>query len=164
MNTAAIDLIGSSKSDAGITPVLVTPETASLATKDLPLHMSLVINVLTKLEKGSLTISYPDGRWFRFDSGEQGPNAVVQLNNWKLASRAISSGTIGVAESYMDGDWDSPDVTTFLELFCANMEIGNRFSTPKWLSNVIAAIRHWFNENNKRGSRAQHLSPLRSGK
>jgi len=33
-----------------------------------------------------------------------------------------------VAESYMDGDWESPDVTSFLELFVVNSAIGERIA------------------------------------
>ena len=46
------------------------------------------------------------------------------MHNWKLPGRAFSGGTIGVAESYIDGDWESPDVTAFLELFVVNREAG----------------------------------------
>jgi len=131
----------------------ITPENIKIATKGLPIQISIAIRMLLKLENGALTVKFPDGRVFRFDSHNPGPDAVVSLHNWKLPGRAASSGSVGVAESYMDGDWDSPDVTTFLELFCANMKIGNRFAAPKWLNNIVAMLRHWFNDNTKIGSK-----------
>lgn len=134
-------------------PTLVTRQNLSVATKGVPIQMTLVPSALLKLEKGSLNVRYPDGRYLRFESGNPGPDASVQLNNWKLVGRATTGGSIGVAESYMDGDWDSPDVTAFLELFCANMDIGERFSTPKWVSNFFATLRHWVNRNNKSGAK-----------
>lgn len=134
-------------------PTVVSQDNLSVATKGVPFHMTMVPGWLLKLEKGALTVRYPDGRLFRFKSGNPGPDATVHLNNWKLPARALSSGSIGVAESYMDGDWDSPDVTAFLELFCANMDLGERFSTPKWVSNFFASLRHWLNRNNRRGSK-----------
>ena len=48
------------------------------------------------------------------------------MHNWSLPGRAFSGGTIGVAESYIDGDWESPDVTAFLELFVVNREAGEQ--------------------------------------
>jgi hypothetical protein len=49
-----------------------------------------------------------------------------RTNNWKLPRRAYVGGTIGLAESYVDGDWHSPDVASFLELFVINVEAGER--------------------------------------
>ncbi len=41
----------------------------------------------------------------------------------RFVRRVISAGDMGVAESYMAGEWTSPDVTSFLELFCINHDV-----------------------------------------
>ena len=80
-----------------------------------------------------------------------------------LPGRAFSGGTIGVAESYIDGDWESPDVTAFLELFVVNREAGEQVAGgANWLVNTIQRIRHWLNDNTPQGLAPQHLGPLRS--
>ena len=77
-----------------------------------------------------------------------GPEAELVLNNWRLPGRAFTGGTIGVAESYIDGDWESPDVTSFLELFVVNVEAGEKVAGgASWLINAIQRIRHWLNDN-----------------
>ena len=76
------------------------------------------------LERGSLKVTLPDLRRILVVGKAPGPDAEVTLKNWRLPGRAFAGGTIGVAESYMDGDWESPDVTSFLELFVVNVEAG----------------------------------------
>ena len=90
----------------------------------------------------------PDGRTLIVGGNAPGPEAELVLHNWKLPGRAFSGGTIGVAESYIDGDWESPDVTTFLELFVVNREAGEQVAGgASWLLNTIQRIRHWLNDN-----------------
>ena len=38
----------------------------------------------------------------------------------------MAGGDIGIAESYLRGEWESPDLTRFLELFCVNQPMITR--------------------------------------
>jgi hypothetical protein len=131
----------------------LTPDNFAIA-RGLPAKAKFVLQAGMSLPHGSLTARLPDGRTIRMGGNGPGPDAVLVLNNWNLPGRAFSGGTIGVAESYMDGDWESPDVTTFLELFVINREAGERVAGgANWLIMTIQRIRHWFNDNTKAGSK-----------
>ncbi|MBZ0163995.1 MAG: cyclopropane-fatty-acyl-phospholipid synthase family protein [Notoacmeibacter sp.] len=120
----------------------------------IPGRVRSILRTLTHLPRGTLAIRLPDGRAIKVGGNAPGPDARLVLRNWKLPSRALSGGTIGIAESYMDGDWESPDVTTFLELFIVNTEVGEKVAGGANL--VIATIqrlRHWLNENTRSGSK-----------
>ncbi len=120
----------------------------------LPGKARAVLRMAMQLPRGSLKIRTPEGREFQISGNAPGPAAAVILNNWKLPGRAFAGGTIGVAESYFDGDWDSPDVTTFLELFVVNVETGETIAYgSNWFLTLIQRARHWLNENTKRGSK-----------
>lgn len=122
--------------------------------KGLPARARLVLAAATGLARGSLRVRIPDGRAFLIRGKAPGPDAEVVLHNWRLPDRAFSGGTIGVAESYMDGDWESPDVTTFLELFVVNTEAGEKVAGgASWLLTTIQRLRHWLNENTRSGSK-----------
>ncbi len=122
--------------------------------KGLPAKAIMVLKATMGLPHGSLKVRLPDGRWVLVGGNGPGPDAELVLNNWRLPSRAFSGGTIGVAESYMDGDWESPDVTSFLELFVINTETGEHVAGgANWLINTIQRIRHWLNENTRTGSK-----------
>jgi cyclopropane-fatty-acyl-phospholipid synthase len=63
-------------------------------------------------------------------------------------------GTIGVGESYMDHDWDSPDVTAFLELFLVNMDLGEKYATGgRGILQLFDKLRHWLNINTRSQSK-----------
>ena len=54
-------------------------------------------------------------------AGQQpGPEGALEVKTLGFARRLISGGDIGFAEAYIRGEWDSPDVTKFLELFSVN--------------------------------------------
>ena len=80
----------------------------------------MVLSAAMALPRGTLKVRIPDGRTLIVGGNAPGPEAELVMHNWKLPGRAFSGGTIGVAESYIDGDWESPDVTAFLELFVVN--------------------------------------------
>ncbi len=124
------------------------------AVKGLPARARMVLSAAQGLARGSLRIRVPDGRAFLVGGNAPGPDAEVILHNWNLPGRAFAGGTIGVAESYMDGDWDSPDVTTFLELFVVNTEAGEKVAGgANWFLTTVQRVRHWLNENTHSGSK-----------
>jgi cyclopropane-fatty-acyl-phospholipid synthase len=134
-------------------PVVVTQDNVGAITKALPIHVSSVLKALTKIKVGSLTATLPNGNRYRVEADTSGPDGDVTLYNWNLPKRALVSGSIGVAESYMDRDWDSSDVTTFLELFISNYELGEEMTSPNFIQIAIERLRHWMNTNSKRGSK-----------
>ena len=122
--------------------------------KGLPAKARMVFKAAMAMPRGSLKVRMPDGRAVLVEGKAPGPNAELVLNNWRLPNRAFTGGTIGVAESYMDGDWESPDVTSFLELFVVNTETGEKVAGgASWIVNTVQRIRHWLNENTRTGSK-----------
>jgi cyclopropane-fatty-acyl-phospholipid synthase len=122
-------------------------------TRSLPARARMVLSVAMELPRGRLTVRTPEGLVLVVGGNGPGPDAQLVLKNWNLPGRAFSNATIGVAESYMDGDWESPDVTAFLELFVVNEDAGERLAGgASWLLSAIQRIRHWLNENTRTGS------------
>ncbi|MCO6052050.1 cyclopropane-fatty-acyl-phospholipid synthase family protein [Mesorhizobium sp. RP14(2022)] len=123
-------------------------------TADAPMRARIVLRALIGLPVGSLRVTVPNGASFTVGGRAPGPAAEVRLKNWRLPGRAFAGGTIGLAESYIDGDWDSPDVTSFLELFVRNEKHGEELAGgASWLLTVLQRVRHWLNENTVKGSR-----------
>jgi len=73
---------------------------------------------------GTLDGQMPDGSQAHFggavDAGS--PRAAIRLHDWSVCAAALKSGDIGFAESYIAGDWSTPDLTALLKLFIANRE------------------------------------------
>ena len=52
-----------------------------------------------------------------------GPAAAMKIYDYGFASRLVHSGDIGIAEAYLRGEWETTDLTHFLQLFCVNHEL-----------------------------------------
>ncbi len=117
--------------------------------RGLPMKARLALKLALQLPCGSLTIQMPDGRTVKIEGHEPGPDAVLVLHNWNLPKRALKGATVGVAESYMDGDWTSPDITTFLRLFLVNEDWGNKLYQKNWFMGIFSRAHHWLNRNTK---------------
>ena len=46
----------------------------------------------------------------------------MKIYDYGFASRLLRGGDIGIAEAYLRGEWDTPDLTQFLYLFCVNQD------------------------------------------
>ncbi|MDP2148012.1 MAG: cyclopropane-fatty-acyl-phospholipid synthase family protein [Parvibaculum sp.] len=118
--------------------------------RGLPAKAKMALRGLLHMGHGRLSIRMPDGRTVLIEGRAEGPEAILILHNWNLAHQALTNGTIGVAESYIDGDWESPDVTAFLELFLVNVEVGNTLAGgARGLARLMELIRHWLNSNSR---------------
>ena len=125
----------------------------SARTKGLPFRAQMVLRGLLGLEAGTLAMTIPGGQTFVIAGSAPGPHAAVTLHNWNLMHRAVSGGTIGVAETYMDGDWESPDAGAFLELVLINTKVVRDYTNgPRGLFLLLEKFRHWLNANTRRGS------------
>ncbi|MEM7214211.1 MAG: cyclopropane-fatty-acyl-phospholipid synthase family protein [Pseudomonadota bacterium] len=125
----------------------------SEARKAVPFIARKAFDLLLRLEYGKLLFQLPTGRKFKFDAGNPGPDASLVLNNWRLPRRMVMGGTIGVAESYMEHDWDSPDVTQLMEFFLVNKSAYDGVAKQNIFMGVVENVRHWLNRNNKSGSK-----------
>jgi len=111
----------------------------------------LVFELLESLRGGLLEVRLPDGSSRLFGEGEPGVTLVV--HDEAVFSRILARGDIGFAEAYIDGQWESSDVTGLLRLFAANRDSLRRAVFGSWQQLLSARIRHWFNRNSKAGSK-----------
>jgi cyclopropane-fatty-acyl-phospholipid synthase len=65
----------------------------------------------------------------------------------------LSHGDIGFAESYIRGEWNTPDLQAVLELTARNRAILEKAIYGSWLGSLAYRVKHWFRDNSKSGSR-----------
>ena len=111
----------------------------------------LVFALLEKIRGGLLEIRLPDGSRFLFGEGE--PGVTLQVNDEAVFARVLAKGDIGLAEAYLDGEWDSPDVTALLTLLARNRDAVRDAVYGSWRQLLAARLRHWFNRNSRAGSK-----------
>ena len=118
-----------------------------------PIWQRMICNWASRLTHGHLTLLFPGGEEHHVVGPEPGPSAVLKFNNARPVWRLLSSGTLGFSRSYMDGDWDSPDIAGFLELAIANEGNWEGLMSPSALLGKLALLRHKLRRNSKAGSR-----------
>ncbi len=79
--------------------------------------------------------------------------AMMALRNWNVFGAALKSGDIGFAESYIAGDWSTPNLTELLRLFIANRQEMEDVIYGSWAGRALYSVRHWLNRNTKTNSR-----------
>lgn len=102
---------------------------------------------------GSLTMITPDGAQFEYRGDQPGPVATLTLHRWRMLTRFMLSGDVGLAESYRDKDWDSDCLQSVFCFALENWQALEPWIQGRWPSRVMSQIVYWFQQNSLRGSR-----------
>jgi len=106
------------------------------------------------IRRGDLTIVGRDGTERHWEGTEPGPRATVVLRDTFAARRVVAGGSIGLAQGYIAGAWDTPDLGAVLALGVANMDPA---PTKPTLLTPFARAWHARRDNDPLGSR-QNIS------
>lgn len=119
----------------------------------LPASVKLVFLLLNRLSHGHLQLALPDGRVYEFGSAGPDGAVVIKVKNVRLFKRLIRHGSMGFAEAYMDGDWETPDLAKLLTMLNRNMsQIAAAIDRNK-LANIINRLIHRLRPNTRAGSK-----------
>ena len=108
---------------------------------------------LSRIEAGELRAVFPSNFQKVYSGGQVGPTADIQINSWKLVPRLLVSGDMGLAESFLSGEWETSNLTQLLLLGDINERALGNAVTPSKFINLIEKLRHQRRDNSKRGSR-----------
>ena len=111
----------------------------------------LIFDMLEGLRGGRLEIRLPDGASRLFGEGEHG--VTLQVHDEALFGQVLARGDIGLAEAYLDGAWDSSDVTGLLTLLASNRPVLKKAVYGSWRKLLAARLRHWLHRNSRAGSK-----------
>ncbi len=116
-----------------------------------PAAARTVLRLLHNLRHGSLTLQLPDGSMQRFGEGDL-PHATLSLHNWKVCSAALKSGDIGFAETYIAGDWSTPNLVELLRVLAKNRAEVDNVIFGSWAGRLVYRIKHLLNRNTRTNS------------
>jgi cyclopropane-fatty-acyl-phospholipid synthase len=129
--------------------------------KGAPAAARSALRLLQNLRHGALTLHLPDGSQRRFGEHPQQhamhsphhPSASITLHNWNVFGAALKSGDIGFAESFIAGDWTTPDLTELLKVFSANRQQVDAMIFGTWLGRLLYRVKHLLQHNSRANSR-----------
>jgi len=109
--------------------------------------------VLSKIKLGNLIVIYPNGEKREFFGEHSGYNVDIKFHNFKLFTKLLRKGATGLAESYMDGDFETKNLSRLL-LFCYENESYFLKDKNKYLIlDYYIRFKHYLNENTKSKSK-----------
>lgn len=122
--------------------------------RDLPRWMPLVFRVIAALERGAIEWRLPDGRVFRAEGREPGPEGRVVVRDPRLFGRIIRGGNLGFCEAYLDGWFDAePDLQEVMDALLLNNEQVLHSLPGGPAARVFNRLRHWLNRNTRSGAK-----------
>ncbi len=106
-----------------------------------------------RLERGVLWLRLPDGDLRAFGDDPTGPTALLAVHEWRFFSRLVLGGDTGAGESFMDGDWSSPDLVALVRLFLANESALELRGFSGGLRRLADRALHLTRRNTRRGAK-----------
>ena len=112
------------------------------------------LNIVGRLVAGQITLIMPDGSNYLLSSNDApGPHAVIRVKRWRAVRKFLTQGDYGFVESYLDGDWESEELSDIIELAVLNSESWNASKLQGAFHKVWQRVAHLMRANTKRGSR-----------
>ena len=124
---------------------------AGIKLSRLPRATRLALEVFDRLEGGALAIELPDG--VRLRAGHGPLVAHLRVRDHAVFDEALARGDIGFGESWMDGQWDTDELTGLLTLLSRNRERIGQAIYGRLLRMIGHRITHLLRANTRSGSR-----------
>lgn len=125
----------------------------ALSLPNLRWEERLLARMLKDIRFGRMHLTLPTGRSFVVRGSEDGPACSIRIKSNKLLSRVIKGGDLGLAEGYIEDEWETDDLSAFLRFGFANEQHLMATTQPSFLVRMMSRISHALNANTKRGSR-----------
>ncbi len=113
----------------------------------------LVQRLLRGLKYGRVVIVLPDGSAVTHRGQRPGTESWMELRSWRPLRAFLLGGDAALAESYIAGEWSTPDIAAFLRWGAENMTALDATTTGSFAAKLIARLQHWNNRNSRKGSR-----------
>ena len=102
---------------------------------------------------GSLTFVLPSGKRVCIEGRAPGPDAELQVKDFRFVGRILTAGDIGLAEGYMAGEWDTPDLAALLKAAALHLERLQDVVRGHPLVAAVHGLQHALNANTRTGAR-----------
>ncbi len=81
-----------------------------------------ILDLLSNMKRGCLRMTLPSGQTIALGDGSGGVNASITVTNPDFFRRCVLFGDVGFGEAYVDGDWDTPNITEVIRWFLINVD------------------------------------------
>ncbi|HCX14950.1 MAG TPA: SAM-dependent methyltransferase [Rhodospirillaceae bacterium] len=112
------------------------------------------IGIVSQLDAGRLTIIMPDSSQYELQGKNTStPHAIIKIVRFRAIRRFLTQGEFGFVESYLDGDWESPEISNVIELAALNNQNWNGRKLQSFSHKMWNRLNHLMRPNSRNGSR-----------
>lgn len=114
-----------------------------------------LLAMLGRLSHGTLDLQTPSGLLHHF-TGREDPasvRAALAVHDESVFARVLQHGDIGLAETFFEGAWTTPDLPALLRLGLLNRESLERAIYGSRLASIVYRALHLLRRNTRAGSR-----------
>ena len=110
---------------------------------------NFVLKNLEYLNFGQLQLENHDGKTYSFGKNSENLKADLKINSKNFYFNLIKGGSSALAESYVNNDFSTKNLTALIELSAKNLDITNRFTGLFNKLNIFHFLKRFFTSNNK---------------
>jgi cyclopropane-fatty-acyl-phospholipid synthase len=103
-------------------------------------YQDIVLKFLSKMEKGTLRLTLHDGESISIGDGK-GISASITIKDEEFYKRCILFGDIGFGEAYVDGLWDTDNITNVIKWVLLNIDNAPGVSGSKMQSAALNILK-----------------------
>ncbi|PKA29864.1 SAM-dependent methyltransferase [Cedecea lapagei] len=113
----------------------------------------LLFRLLGDLQQGSLTVR-EGNQTFHFGDASAALHADVEVLSSSVYRRLLTGGSLAAAEAWMDGEWETHQLTTLLHILALNSKtLGRLESGFRLLGKPVERLRHRMRRNHRQQAR-----------
>ena len=112
----------------------------------------IVFGILKDIKVGHLKLTNHDGKTYNFGNIKDSLEANIKIKNKNFTSSLIKAGSVGLAESYMNDDFETNNLSNLIEITARNIKQIHKFSGLLDLS-LINYLKNIFIKNTRNRSK-----------
>jgi cyclopropane-fatty-acyl-phospholipid synthase len=106
-------------------------------------YESLIFRGMERMNRGYMEIELPDGRRRTLGDPEEVIHASIRIRSPQFFKRCMLFGDVGFGESYVEGEWDTPDIERVIAWFLLNTDNSPAQPGSGSRSALINLLRGW---------------------
>lgn len=124
------------------------------ALRGVPWTFKRLAERLLNISAGRLRLTLPDGKTLLFTGDQDGPDAAMHIHSYALVGRVARTGDVGLAESYLAGEWSTPDLAKVLTTISLNLDRMNSLAVgSSRFMHLLHNLMMRLNANTRTGSK-----------
>ncbi|MBN3069893.1 class I SAM-dependent methyltransferase [Pectobacterium brasiliense] len=113
----------------------------------------LLFRLLSGIREGAITVR-EGAQTFHFGDAAAALRADVQILTPSVYWRLLTGGSLGAAEAWIDGEWETNQLTPLLQILALNSKVLEQMESGfRLLGRPVERLRHWTRRNHRQQAR-----------